>query len=185
MKPRTRQRTVYLVTGAIVVAMIGGFALAQLAIGQTNISYQGSQTTTVTAVPGLTWVNTTLFQIPGAAAITNPCTAPSVCNAATSAYTICAGGFPAQSCAASDFVENITLTTIVGTPFPNTAISLTVYLTGTPVGSHSPSTYVGPTCYFYESVTPATAETITLFFDIGTEANGPGSVTSVSVIATT
>jgi hypothetical protein len=187
MSSRTPQRTVYLVTAAIVAAMVGGFAIAQMQLGGTNTSYQGSQTTTVTNVQGLTWVNTTMTEIPGAVAILNPCTAVDFCDVTTSGYTVCAGSFPGLTCGASDFVENITIA-VTTTPFVTVGVSLTVYVTGTPVG-HSEGTFVGPTSYFFENGPPPTAPTATedivLFFDIGTTVTGPGAVTSVSVVATT
>jgi hypothetical protein len=184
MSSRTSQRTVYLVTAVIVASMVGGFALATMSLGQTNNSYQGSQTTTVSTVAGLTWLYTNLSEISGAAAVTNPCTVlASACDVTSTAYTVCVGGFPGLTCGASVFVENITLTTVKGTAFPST-VALTVYVTGTPLGG-STATYTGPTSYFTETAPPTTAETIVLEFAVGVQPNGPGAVTSISVIATT
>jgi hypothetical protein len=188
MSSRTPQRTVYLVTAAIVAAMVGGFAIAQMQLGGTNASYQGSQTTTVSDVPGLTWVNTTMTEILGAATVSDPCTVVDVCDATTSGFTVCAGSFPGLACSESDFVENVTIAVNTLTAFPTHTVALTVYVTGTPPGG-TEGTYVGPTSYFTETGTTPTAplapENIVLFFDIGTTVTGPGAVSSVSVVATT
>jgi hypothetical protein len=189
MAPRTAQRTVYLVTAVIVASMVGGFALATMTLGGTNTSYQGSQTTTVKSVAGLTWLYTNVSVVPGTAAVTNPCTVlASACDVTSASHTICAGGFPGLTCDASDFVENVTL--LVGpAAFPvlsPSAVALTVYVTGTPVGGHA-GTFAGPTCYFTETAAPGAPEYIVLDFDIGTSGTitpGPGSVTSISVIVT-
>ncbi len=193
MRARTSQRTVYLVTAAIVAAMVGGFAIASMSIGSTNTSYQGSQTTTVSAVPGLTWLNTTLSEINVTAPGFTDCTTAGACIVATAlgtptGYTICAGEFPGLDCAAGDFVEQVVIAVSTSIPFPASTVALTVFLTGTPVGL-SEGTYAGPTSYFSElgatPTPPSTAVNIVLDFDIGTTVHGPGGVASVSVIATT
>jgi len=189
MSSRASQRTVYLVTAAIVAAMVGGFALAEMSIGSTNTSYQGSQTTTVSPVPGLTWVNTSLTELTTTevAGLTNGCTVPGTCAITTIAgpvyehsFSVCAGAVSPLTCSAGDFVENVTLS-VGSVAFPTDTVALTTYLTGPVLG-----TLVGPTLYFTEQNSfPSTAQTIVLYFDIGTTATGPGMVTSVSVIATT
>lgn len=188
MGPRTRQRTVYLVTAAIVASMIGGFALATMSLGGTSQSFQGSQTTTVSAIKGLTWEYTNLSEVSGAATVTNPCThLASACDVTTSGYTVCAGSFNASLCNPNDFVEqvNLSVSSVFAFPAPGT-VAITVYVSGTPIGG-SFSTFVGPTCYFTEGSTPtapSTPMTILLDFDVGVTPTGPGAVTSVSVIAT-
>ncbi len=193
MSSRTSQRTVYLVTAAIVAAMVGGFALANMTIGSTNTSYQGSQTTTVSSVPGLTWLNTTLSEINVTGPGFTACTVAGVCDVSTAigtptGYTVCAGNFPGLDCAAGDFVEQVVLAVNIAPPFPANTVALSVFFTGSPVGL-SLGTYAGPTAYFTElgaTPTPPSSEVnIVLDFDIGTTVNGPGAVASVSVIATT
>jgi len=184
MASKVSQRAVYLVTAVIVASMVGGFALATMTLGGgTNTSYQGSQTTTVTSVNGLTWLYTNASAIEGASAVTNPCTVlATACSVQSAGYTICAGGFTGSTgCNSGDFVEQVTLTTVANTAFPAT-VAVTVYVTGTPVGL-SAATFSGPTAYFTDT-TGNTAQLIVLDFDIGTITSGPGSVTSVSVIAT-
>jgi len=183
MVSRTRQRTVYLVTAVIVASMIGGFALATMSLGGVSQSYQGSQTTTVTPIQGLTWLYTNLSEVAGSSAVPTQCThLATSCNVATSGYTVCAGSFNASLCDPNDFVEQVTLSVSSSVPFPGT-VALTVYVSGTPIGG-SFSTFVGPTLYFSESALPSATETVVLDFDIGATPTGPGAVTSVSVIGT-
>ena len=192
MNSRTSQRTVYLVTAAIVASMVGGFALADMTLGGTNSSYQGSQTTTVSHVSGLTWLYTNISSVAGTTAVPNPCKLlATACDAATTGYTVCAGSFNTSFCKPSDFVEQVTIlvSTLASFPpntgsFPTDIVALTVYVTGIPVGS-TQGTFVGPTCYFVEFGQPTTAENIVLDFDVGSTPTGPGAVTAVSVLATT
>jgi hypothetical protein len=194
MSSRTSQRTVYLVTAAIVASMVGGFALADMSIGATNTSYQGSQTTTVTTVSGLTWRSTNLSAVQSDLPLTSGCrTLGTPCNVATTGYALCVGGFPTTIlCNSGDFVEqvNLSISSLVDFPggtfgaAPTSAVQLTLYVTGTPVGGTF-GTVAGVTCYFTESALPSTNEILTLDFDIGATPAGPGSVTAVSVIATT
>lgn len=192
MARKTSQRIVYLVTAAIVVSMIGGFALATFQLnGQTNNSYQGSQTTNVTPLPGLTWLATNITAVPSSLTY-NTCgtTAGLACDVATNPATVCVGNYDGSPCAAGDFVEQITLTTSTGTFFygvgPTASVTLTTYVTGTPVSgpdAGTQGTYAGPAVYFTEAASPVQV-TIVLDFDVGLVAAGPGAVTSVSVIAT-
>ena len=193
MKSKTSQRTVYVVTAVIVASMISGFALATLSLGGTSTSYQGSQTTTVTPLPGLTWEFTALSQVNVSTVFTSGCgaTAATACNVYSLPAMLCAGNYPGAvtPCHQGDFIEQVNLTTTAGTPFyggtyPAT-ISLTVAVTGTPFGGAT-GTYEGPTLWFTEAVAGTNAnENIALLFDVGSMPNGPGSVTSVSVLATT
>lgn len=186
MSSKISQRAVYLVTGVIVASMVGGFALATMSLsGATNASHQGSQTTTVSSVAGLTWNYTNVSVVGGAAAVTNPCEVlTSACVVTSTSYTICAGAFSdLLTCSPGDFVEQVTLTTVRGTAFPAT-VALTVYVTGTPIGGSGLTTFAGPTAYFTDTA-PLVTTYIVLDFDIGTSGTGPGAVSSVSVVATT
>jgi hypothetical protein len=82
----------------------------------------------------------------------------------------------------------VTLTTVAGVAFyavaPPITVAVTVFVTGTPHGGSSVGTYAGSTFYLKESSTPATAQLIVLYFDIGATPTGPGAVNSVSVIIT-
>lgn len=181
MSSRMSQRSVYLVTAAIVASMVGGFALAQMSIGGTNTSYQGSQTTTVSAVPGLTWLNTTLSEVNATAPAFTSCPVTAACNVSTSGYTVCAGGFTGLlTCGQGHFVEQVVISVSTSIPFTTSSVALTMYVTG------ASGTVVGPISYFTEGfpITPPTsAENIVLDFDIG--ASAPGAVTAVTVLAAT
>ena len=176
-------------TAAIVASMVAGFALAELQLGQTNISYQGSQTTKVAPLMGLQWDFTALTDVNVSTPFALPCgsTAALACVVTSVPKTVCAGGFPTLTCSQGDFIEEVNLTTITGENFTGgtnypVIVTLTVFVTGTPFGASTPATYAGSPIYFTEAATN-TAAYIALDFDIGTVA--PGSVTSISVIATT
>ncbi len=196
MSSRTSQRTVYLVTAAIVASMVGGFALADMSLGTVNNSYQGSQTTTVAPMQGLTYVSTQIVAVGGASgsSISNTLCRPltSVCDVTSgSGLTICAGTYTGSACVAGDFVEQVNLTTIVAEAFPAlspSAVAVTLYVTGTPnIGANSGTlgTYTGLTFYFSETAGPTAAQTLTFDFDVGGMPLGPGGVNSISVLVTT
>ncbi len=181
MSSRMPQRTVYLVTAAIVAALVGGFALAQISTGGTNTSYQGSQTTTVSAVPGLTYVSTDLVAL-SANVVSTACTSIAPCSVTSTGATDCAGGFTGStSCLQNDYAEEVSITTVANTAFVGT-VSLTLYVTGTPVGG-SAGTYVGTTFFYTQTSATNTAQPIVIYFDIGTAISGPGVVGTVTVIA--
>ncbi|HYA70891.1 MAG TPA: hypothetical protein VEH28_05950 [Thermoplasmata archaeon] len=194
MASKVTQRAVYLATAAIVVAMVGGFALATMALGGTNPSYQGSQTTNVTSLPGLTWLATKLSAVNTTTAYTTPCTtAATACIITTTAgATLCVGSFTGAygtaSCGSGDFVEEVTLTTVANALFYGgtgpVTITLTTYVTGTPVGGTA-GTYAGPAFFLTENAAPTAAQHIVLDFDIGISSAGPGAVSTISVVATT
>jgi len=182
MSSRTTQRTVYLVTAAIVVAMVGGFALASITTGQVNTSYQGSQTTTVDPVAGLSYVSTQLAMLT-ADVVSTACTALAPCSVTSAGATDCAGGFTGSTtCAATDYVEEVNLTTDASTAFVGT-VTLTVYVTGTPVGG-ALATFAGTPFHYTQTSTTNGAEPIVIDFDVGTATTGPGAVATISVIAT-
>jgi len=190
MASKASQRAVYLVTGLIVASMIGGFALASLSLGGApSTSYQGGQTTNVTPIPGLTWVSTNLTAVPttGNGSTFSVCSHLAPCDLTTAGFAVCAGGFTGSTgCAASDFVEQVNLSVSRTVPLPGT-VSLTLYVTGAPVGG-SASTIRGLTFYFVETTStpePTGIEFVLLDFDIGTVLTGPGSVSTVSVLGTT
>lgn len=181
MSSRTPQRTVYLVTAALVLAMVGGFALAQISIGQTNTSYQGSQTTTVLAVPGLTYVSTNLVEL--SAGVTNTtCSQGAPCSVTNAGATDCAGGFTGTvGCMATDYVEQVTITTVANTAFAGT-VTLTLYVTGVPVHGTA-ATFTGTSFYYTQTSSANGAQLVVIDFDIGDASSGPGAVSTVSVIA--
>lgn len=183
MRKRLAQRTVYLVTAALVAAMVGGYAMATLSTGGTNTTYQGTQTTTVSSVAGLSYTSTNLVYLSSAVSSTI-CSSASPCSVTSANAIDCAGGFTGSTtCAATDYVEQVIFTTTAGTAFPGTGeIQMTVYVSGTPVGG-SATTVAGTTFYYSQTSTSNTAQTITIDFDIGTSSSGPGAVSTVTVIA--
>jgi len=190
MSSKRSQRTVYLVTAAIVASMVAGFTLAELQLGQTSISYQGSQTTQVSPLGGLKWDFTALTEVNVSTQFAASCgSTPALpCDVTQFSKTICAGVFPGLACAQGDFIEEVNLTTITGENFTGgthypVIVSLIMFVTGTPVGSAS-GTYAGSHFYFTETAAN-TAAYIAFDFDVGAIPYGPGAVTSVSVIATT
>ena len=183
MSSRVSQRTVYVVTAAIVASMIGGFALASISTGGTNTSYQGSQTTTVTAVPGITYVSTQLIQVTSSIGPFTTCSHAAPCSVTTTGAIDCAGGFVGSTtCAVSDYAEQVNLTTVAGTAFVGT-LTLTVYATGTPVGG-SLTTVAGIPFDYTQISSSNSPTTISILFDVGSASSGPGTVQTISVIAT-
>ena len=182
-KERVRQRTVYLVTAGLVACMIAGFAMAAFSTGGVNKAQQGSQTTTVEPIAGLSFVSTNLTEL--SSSPTSACTSGAPCDLSTGSYASCVGGFSSSlTCGVTDFIEQVNLTT-TSTALPaNANVQLTVFVTGTPTGASTPITVACPGTYYNEPTgAPTTASVITLDFDIGSVASGgPGSVTSVTVI---
>jgi len=180
MRLKTQRRAIYAAMGLTVLALTGGFTLAatSLPLGGSNPAQQGSQTTTVAAVNGLTWTSTELQEL-GGNIVNRTCSFGSPCDVSTTPALDCAGGLPgATGCLSGDFVENVTLTTVAATPFSALSIKITLYVTS--LGT----TYPGATFYYHDNAGNS-AETITLAFDIGIAANGPTMVSSVTVIAST
>ena len=173
---RASRRLLYATTAAVVLAMVGGFALANVSLGGTNTVSQGSQSTTVSAVAGLTWTSTQLIELTAAPTGTT-CTNTTPCTVTTLGASDCAGGFTGSTtCATGDYVEEVSLTTVANTAFAGT-VKITLYVTGS-------STAAGATFYYTQAATTNAAQTIVQDFDIGTISTGPAAVTSVTVIAT-
>jgi len=171
-----------LVTAAIVAAMVGGFALAAITTGGTNTSYQGSQTTTVSNIAGLTWVSTNLIELAATVAPTT-CTSGTPCSVTAADAIDCAGGFTGSTgCAQNDYVEQVTISTVPGTAFVGT-VTLQLYVTGTPVAGVA-GTFTGTQFYYTQASTSNSLHSIVIDFDVGTAGSGPGLVGTVSVIAT-
>jgi hypothetical protein len=176
---RMGQKAVYAATAAIVLAMVGGYALATFSTGGTNSVGQGSQTTTVTAVQGLSWTSTSLVELATATVPAGTtCTSAAPCSVSTAGASDCAGGYTGSTtCAVGDFVEQVTLSTVANTAFTGT-VQITLTVTGTS------GTSSGTTFYYTQSSTTNSVQTIVQDFDIGTSASGPGNVASVTVVAT-
>jgi len=179
MRLKTQRRAIYAAMGLTVLALIGGFTVANLSLGSApNAIQQGSHTTTIGAVVGISWVSTSLVELVSAASTASCITVGTACNVTSTSYSNCTGGLAGSTtCAATDWVEQVTLSTTVGT-----AINGVANLTLVVVSSGLPHT---GTSYFYKDSAPAAATYIVLDFDIGTATNGPAPVTSVTVVANT
>jgi hypothetical protein len=173
-KANWKRRAYYGATIATMLALTAGFALATVNLGGANSSYQGSQTTTVSAVAGLNYVSTGIAV--ATSFVPTSCTPQSgACNVAASGATDCVSG----TCASSDYIETITLQTVAGTAFPAPGtVAVTVYVTTTG------GTTAGTTQFYSQTVTSNSQVNIVQMFDIGTVSSGPADVTSVTVVAT-
>lgn len=178
MRIRTTRKAIYAVTALTVLALVGGFAAASVGLGQTNVSYQGSQTTTIASVPGLNWTSTTLVEL-GSKVVNTTCSAGSPCGVSSASATDCVGGVTGHTgCLQGDFVEQVTLTTTHGVAFPGT-LKITLYVTT------ASGVFTGPTFDYTQASTSNSVETIVQDFDAGSSTTGPSPVMAVSVIITT
>jgi len=186
MRLRARRTTVYLLTAVMALALCGGFALGQLQLGPSSSMQQGSHTTTIRGVVGLRWISTGLVQLGLATVPTSTCggTAASACSETGPGSDSCAGGILASgNCSQNHWVEQVTLATENDTPFTGNAsglpgtLELVVYVT------NATTTVNGTPLYVSQASDSNSATTFELDFDVSA-ATGPGSVTSVSVVAT-
>jgi len=158
--------------GFTVLALTAGFALAGLNLGQTSSEQQGSMTTTVGPVTGLTWNSTMLIEL-GAAVGPSTCTTQlTACNVTLAGATDCAGGLGGATCSTGDWVEQVTLVTTAATPFAGIVLINLVVVSGGVYHSGSVS--------YYTDASGNTQQLITQDFDIGTST--PAPVTTVSVV---
>jgi len=185
MRLRTQRRVVYAAMGLTVLALTGGYALAAgLGVGATSSVQQGSQTTTVSSVTGLSYVSTSLFELSAAQSAASCTTSSTACDVSTAASTSCVGGLAGSTtCAQNDWVEQVSLSTQATTAFTGHAggaantIEITVYVVG------AGGTTAGTTLYYIQASTTNAAEPIVQDFDVGTSATGPAAVTTVTVVA--
>jgi hypothetical protein len=175
MRLKAQRKAIYAAMGLTVLALSGGFAIANFSMGATNTSLQGSQTTTIGSIPGLAW-NATDLGVQGPTSFSSCGSSASPCIVTSANKTVCAGTINvANQCTESDFIENITLSTSVGVAFGHT-VGVTVYVTV------SGTTHVGATVYFNDTA-PSHTTFMWLDFDVEAAAGGPAQVTSVSVVA--
>lgn len=175
MRLKTQRKVVYVAMGLTVLALTGGFALANLSLGSTNTVQQGSQTTAITPIPGLTWQSTTLTLL-NSNVVNRSCPSPTGCSVQSIPAFDCAGGVSnALGCQGGNWVEQVDLSTVADQPFPAPAC-ITLYATV------SGTTYTGIT-YCYTDSTGNPAQPITQDFGVGNISDGPQNVTVVSVVA--
>lgn len=180
MRLKAGRTAIYVAMGLTVLALIGGFTLASLTLGSAPTQgQQGSHTTSIGPVTGLTWVSTTVVVLANPASDLE-CLQGSPCNVGTGTVTpaACAGGEPGLQCDPGDFAENVTLATTAGAPFSGT-LEITLYVTNATNGQ----IYTGTTFYYTDSPGTAAAD-IWQVFDIGTSFHGPNPVSAVTVVVT-
>jgi len=176
MRLKAQRRAIYVAMGLTVLALTGGYALASVSLGQGNGVQQGSQTTTISPVTGLSWVSTELA-LGNSAEPNSTCTLASPCDVSSHPVYDCAGGYGSfNGCSSTDWVEQVTLTTVNNVAL-NGTVNLTLYVT---IGGF---TYTG-TSFFYKDASPNPPEPIIQDFGVGDLSSGPGAVTSVSLVAT-
>lgn len=178
MRLRTQRKAIYAAMGLTVLALTSGFALASVSLGSSPVtSEQGSRTTTVTSVTGLsmlgeanlTVVNATVYN-----GLTN-CHG-GACDVTDGGVASCVGALDGLShCAVGDYIEQINSTTTMAVPFSGT-VAMTMYVTAGGV------TTPGWTEYYTDSGS-AVSETISQDFTVGTSATGPMAVTDVTIVA--
>jgi hypothetical protein len=175
MRLKTQRKVIYATMGLTVLALIGGFGLANLQLGSTNTVQQGSLVTTISPVPGLSWNSTTLLGLQSPVFNTT-CSAAHPCNITSASAGDCAGGWiPGDyGCMTGNWVEQIVLSTVPGSHFIG-MLGLTVYVT------ISGTTYPGIT-YYYTEGSGNNLQTVTLDFDLG---SSPANVTSITLVANT
>jgi hypothetical protein len=178
MRLKTQRKAIYVAMGLTVLALVGGYTAANLAIGgSTNSAQQGSHTTNIGQVTGLSWNGTAPTMFESTLTNTSGCASEPGCAVSSSAATVCAGSTHAGTwCAAGDFGEEVVLNTTANSPFAHDPMNITIYVT---VGS---TVYTGETFYFTDSGSNA-RELITICFDTGTASAGPAPVSDITVIA--
>jgi len=175
MRLRTQRKVIYVAMGLTVLALTGGYALASVSLGQSSTAQQGSITTTISPVKGLSADATDLVMVTGSnQPAGTTCSGATPCDVTSGPASDCAGGVAGDTaCAIGTWSEEITLNTTGGTPFSG-VVNITVYVT---VGG---TVYTGTTFYYTDS-SGNTQESIVQYFGVG--ASTPGTVTSVSVVA--
>lgn len=158
---RVHGRAIYLATIVAIFGMVGGFALASIALSTTNQNAEGNFVSSAGAVTGLTYTSTVL----GATA--SPAPSASTGSAATpQALVAGANAFCANTCTASNYAEIVTYT-------------FTTSLTGSVQITIQVSTSAGTgtaTLFLAQANTP-TSGTISMTWDLGSASVTLNSVT--------
>jgi hypothetical protein len=178
MRVRTPRRLVYVVTGLSILAVTTGYALGGVGLGQVSREQQGSQTVTISAVTGIESLVEVLPEVETVQPLSTGCTLTSPCDVTSSNQTNCAGGDPGSTaCAVGDTVEEVVLSTVVGTKFVGT-VNVTLFV------SNGSAVVPATSFYYAETAGPAEVTHIVQDFDIGTPSTGARTVTAIDVIVT-
>jgi hypothetical protein len=165
----------YVAAAVAVATALAGFALGSISIGGSHAIQQGSETSTISPVEGLTWESTTLVQ---EASISNTnCVSSPGCSLDAASAIWC--GNPCGN--SNDYFEQVIFgvdaggtAIICGTADTTVSISLS-YTVGSTVTAQTPG-------YFYDTSAASGSTTITLYIDI-TSGGAPQAVTQVTTIA--
>jgi hypothetical protein len=167
-------------TALTVLALVAGFALATFGFNAPIGVQQGSQTANISPVVGLTFNSMQLVDLQNNLS-NRTCSSASPCSVQSQNATDCAGGVTgATGCLKGDFVEEVSLETSATQGFTGT--NAEVCLTVDAVVNGATDT---GTTFCYTNAAPTQAESIEIFFDVGTSTSGPESVSSVTVVANT
>lgn len=195
MAPRKTQRTVYLVTAAIVVAMVGGYALAATAT-TTLTNPQGSSQGTTTPgglIAGYSWTNSELvvLLVSSDLKLGTSTGAGNALGGTQLALTGCAFATCSQNNqpalgpteVAGDYAEEINLTVTQGTVAPANGVEMQIVVTCT---ACSAPTLVANAFTNAGSSTFSGPSTISVYFFIDTGVSASSTtkpvITEVSIV---
>jgi hypothetical protein len=158
---RIAGRAIYVATAVAVVALIGGFAIASIALTSTSQNAQGNYVSSTGAVTGLTYTSTVLNSTnsPPPPASSGTAAAPQALVASENAF--CAS----PTCTAADFAQTVTYTF---TASMTGSVQITIHVT---------ATFDGGAATIYLKNSAAVAGTIVLTWDLGTATSTLNGVT--------
>ncbi len=171
MRLKAQRTVIYVAMGLTMAALVGGYAAADLQMGSTNSQQQGTHTTSFEPITGATWTSTSLQEVVSTPVYTNCETA--VCDVTSTSTTSCVGGVAgATACAAGDWVEDVTLSTVTDVNFTHEVV-FTLYVNVNGTLFESAASY-------YDDSSGNSAQSISLLFGVG--AAVPGNVTAVTIV---
>lgn len=180
MRLRAGRRAIYAAMALTVLAMTGGYALANVSLGSpANQAEQGAHSTSITPVAELTWASTTLTGLNASVGNTSGCASTTGCDVSSKNATFCDGStHSGKWCASGDYVEEVVLNTTMGHALAG-KVTLRLFL------STTNGTYTGAQFNITNSATGSldSDEPIAIDFDVGSSLGGPAVVTDVTVIA--
>ena len=158
---RVHGRAIYLATIVAIFGLVGGFALASIALSTTSQNAEGNYVNSAGSVTGLTYSSTVLSATasPAPGASTGSATTPQTVAAGTNAFC-------ANTCTANDYAEIITYaftTSMTG------SVEITVHV--------STSASTGTATIYLAQATTATSGTIVITWDLGSASLTLNSVT--------
>lgn len=159
---RISGRVIYGLTGAAIIAMIAGFAIASISLTSTTQNASGNYVNASGGVTGVTYTSTVL------GATSNPAPSASTgTGGAPQAVVSGANAFCANTCTAGDFAEVVTYTF---TTSMAGSIQISIQVSASAGG--------GSTTIFLKQAATAVGGTIVLTWDLG---NSSSTLTSVTL----